>query len=75
LALELRMPTLRGHLKLSGGFLALISVIILALPFVPGPGIRLVGVAILSDHFVWAKRLLLGKAEVAAHSSRMAVAS
>jgi hypothetical protein len=57
---ELRTLTLRRHLTLWGGFLALMAGIILALPLVPGPGIALIllGLALLSDHFVWAQRML-----------------
>jgi len=60
LAPDLRAPALRRHLRVWGGFLALISGIILALPLVPAPGIPLIllGLALLSDHFVWAKRML-----------------
>jgi uncharacterized protein (TIGR02611 family) len=48
------------HVKILSGFLILIAGIILALPLVPGPGIVLIllGLALLSDHFVWAKRIL-----------------
>jgi hypothetical protein len=51
---------IRRHLRVWCGFLALISGIILALPLVPGPGIPLIllGLVLLSDHFVWAKRVL-----------------
>jgi hypothetical protein len=51
---------MRKHLRICGGFLALLAGFILALPLVPGPGIPLilVGLVLLSDHFVWAKRVL-----------------
>jgi len=51
---------MRKHLRICGGFLALLAGCILALPLVPGPGIPLilVGLVLLSDHFVWAKRVL-----------------
>jgi len=57
---ELHSPALHRHLRIWGGFLALIAGIILALPLVPGPGIPLIllGLVLLSDHFVWAKRIL-----------------
>ena len=58
--LDLHSPALRRCLRICGGFLALISGAILALPLVPGPGIPLIllGLVLLSDHFVWAKRAL-----------------
>ena len=58
--LKLRSQTLRRHIRIWGGFLALITGLILGLPLVPGPGIPLVflGLALLSDHFAWAKRIL-----------------
>ena len=54
------MPGLRKHLRICGGFLALVAGGILALPLVPGPGIplMLVGLVLLSDHFTWARRTL-----------------
>jgi hypothetical protein len=54
------MAAMRKHLRICGGFLALLAGFILALPLVPGPGIPLilVGLVLLSDHFVWAKRVL-----------------
>jgi hypothetical protein len=52
------MAVMRKHLRICGGFLALLAGAILALPLVPGPGIplMLVGLVLLSDHFTWAKR-------------------
>lgn len=46
--------------RIVGGFLLLCTGSILALPGVPGPGIAfiLLGLLILSDHFVWARKLL-----------------
>ena len=40
--------------------LALLVGAVLALPLVPGPGIplMLLGLVLLSDHFVWARRCL-----------------
>jgi Putative transmembrane protein (PGPGW) len=60
LALEQRSPSIRKHLRVCGGFLALFAGIIMAVPLVPGPGIPLiiVGLVLLGDHFVWAKRIL-----------------
>jgi hypothetical protein len=60
LALEQAPLSIRGHLRIGGGFLALFAGIILALPLVPGPGIPLIilGLVLLSDRFVWAKRIL-----------------
>jgi hypothetical protein len=57
---ELRTPALSRHLRVCGGFLALALGIVLALPLVPGPGIPLIllGLALLSDRFAWAKRML-----------------
>ena len=54
------MPVIRKHLRICGGFLALLAGLILALPLVPGPGIplMLVGLVLLSDRFPWAKRSL-----------------
>ena len=48
------------HLRLVAGWVALIVGVILALPLIPGPGIplALLGLVLLSDHFVWAKRTL-----------------
>jgi hypothetical protein len=68
---ELPTPTLRRHLRVWGDFLAIISGVILARPFVPGPGITLIllGLALLGGHFVWAKQ------KWATHPSGIAVAS
>jgi|SRR5579871_1789764 len=56
------LERLRSHRKLgvASGFLLLVIGFILALPFVPGPGIPLMvlGLVILSGHLGWAKRLL-----------------
>jgi hypothetical protein len=54
------MAVMPKHLRICGGFLALMAGLILALPFVPGPGIplMLVGLVLLSDEFPWAKRFL-----------------
>ena len=51
---------MRKRLRIVGGFLLLFAGSILALPGVPGPGIVLIllGLLILSDHFVWANKLL-----------------
>jgi uncharacterized protein (TIGR02611 family) len=48
------------YVRIFVGLAVLLVGIVLALPFVPGPGILLiiVGLVILSDHFVWAKRTL-----------------
>lgn len=56
-----RCPRTFGHyLRVGGGFLALIAGVVLAMPLVPGPGIPLIllGLAMLSDHFAWAKHAL-----------------
>lgn len=60
MALEQRPPSIRKHLRVCCGFLALFAGIILAVPLVPGPGIPLImiGLVLLGDHFVWAKRIL-----------------
>ena len=52
--------SIRKPLRVCGGFLALFAGIILALPLVPGPGIPLIilGLVLLGDHFVWARRIL-----------------
>jgi hypothetical protein len=50
----------RKSLRIVAG-IGLIAVgFLLALPFVPGPGIPLMilGLVILSDHFEWAKRMV-----------------
>lgn len=49
---------MRTFLRLTAGFVLLIAGCLLALPGVPGPGIVLVlfGLALLSDHFEWARR-------------------
>ena len=54
------MAVMRKQLRICGGFLALLAGLILALPFVPGPGIPLVlvGLLLISDEFPWAKRSL-----------------
>lgn len=51
--------TLRYMRMLAGGIVLVVG-IVLALPFVPGPGIPLIifGLVLLSDHFIWAKRTL-----------------
>lgn len=50
---------IRKALRIATGVGFLLIGFLLALPFVPGPGIplMLVGLVILSDHFHWAKRL------------------
>lgn len=47
-------------LRITSGLLLLLVGFIMALPGVPGPGILVMigGLAILSDHFHWAKRTL-----------------
>ncbi len=47
-------------LRICGGVVVLMAGIILALPLVPGPGVLLIflGLTILSQEFVWAKRVL-----------------
>lgn len=51
---------LRKTARIIGGFSLVVIGLILAIPFVPGPGIPLVlvGLAILSDHFHWARRIM-----------------
>jgi hypothetical protein len=51
---------MRKRFRIVGGFLLLITGAVLALPGVPGPGIAfiLLGLLILSNHFVWANKLL-----------------
>ena len=48
------------YVRVFVGLAVLFVGVVLALPFVPGPGIPfiIVGLVILSDHFVWAKRTL-----------------
>jgi hypothetical protein len=52
------MTGMRKQLRICAGFLALVAGAILALPLVPGPGIplMLLGLVLLSDYFIWAKR-------------------
>lgn len=52
-----RAPAL---LKIAVGFALLIVGAVLALPGVPGPGILIMlpGLLLLSEHFVWARKLL-----------------
>jgi hypothetical protein len=60
-AQSLKEPSaLLKHLRLFAGLVFLFVGVILALPLVPGPGIPLIllGLVLLSDHFVWAKRTL-----------------
>lgn len=60
-AQSLKEPSaLRKHLRLFVGLVFLFVGVILALPLVPGPGIPLIllGLVLLSDQFVWAKRTL-----------------
>jgi hypothetical protein len=47
-------------LRMFAGLVVLFVGVVLALPLVPGPGIPLilVGLLLLSDHFVWAKQAL-----------------
>lgn len=54
------MAVTRKHLRICAGFLALLAGALLALPLVPGPGIplMLLGLVLLSDYFIWAKRAL-----------------
>jgi hypothetical protein len=49
-----------GQLRLLAGFVALLLGLILCVPFVPGPGLPLIllGLALLSTRFGWAKRNL-----------------
>lgn len=54
-------------LRIMSGFGLLLVGFVLALPFVPGPGIPLMvlGLVILGEHFPWAKRLVeWGKAKL-----------
>jgi hypothetical protein len=67
----------RRHLRIAGGFLLLAAGAILSLPGVPGPGIVLIvlGLAILSDHFAWARKLLGWAREKAARLREKAARS
>jgi hypothetical protein len=54
-------------LRVFAGFGLIIVGLLLAIPFVPGPGTPLVilGLVILGDHFPWAKRIVdWGKAKL-----------
>lgn len=48
------------QMRVAAGFLFLLVGFVLALPFVPGPGIAfmILGLVLLSDHFAWARRTL-----------------
>lgn len=48
------------YLRMFIGLAVLLVGVVLALPFIPGPGIPLIilGLVLLSDHFTWAKRSL-----------------
>ncbi len=50
---------MRRILKIAGGFLLLGVGLVLSLPGVPGPGlvIAVIGLAMLSEHFHWARRM------------------
>jgi hypothetical protein len=52
-------PQPRAALRIVLGLFLLLAGCVMALPLVPGPGIPLLilGLALLSDHFPWAKRL------------------
>lgn len=58
--LEQFPPVQRRRFRIVAGFAVLICGVILSLPLVPGPGIPLilVGLALLSGHYVWARRIL-----------------
>ncbi|MGE5567548.1 MAG: PGPGW domain-containing protein [Rhodospirillales bacterium] len=51
---------MRKVLRMALGFLLLGVGAVLSLPGVPGPGIAVIvlGLIILSDHFLWARRML-----------------
>ena len=55
-----RASGLLKPLRMFAGLVILFVGIVLAIPLVPGPGIPLilVGLLLLSDHFVWAKQAL-----------------
>ena len=64
---------MRKTLRILGGFGLLLAGFVLALPFVPGPGIPLMilGLVILGEHFSWAKRLLdWGKSKLEVFSKK-----
>jgi uncharacterized protein (TIGR02611 family) len=58
--MKFRLGSIRKVARISAGFFVLLAGLIMAIPGVPGPGIAvmIVGLVILSDHFVWARRLL-----------------
>ena len=52
-------PSLREKLRILSGFgLVVLGIVGLILPVMPGWIFLIPGLVILSDHFVWAKRLL-----------------
>jgi hypothetical protein len=63
------MPRLRTVFELTAGFGLLLIGGLLALPGIPGPGLLLVAVGLwlLSNHFLWARRLLAWGKERFAH--------
>ena len=54
------IATTRKYIRLFAGVVVLVLGIVLALPFIPGPGIPLIilGLVLLSDQSTWAKRVL-----------------
>ncbi len=54
------MRRFKSHFRVASGLGLLVVGGILAVPGIPGPGIpiMIVGLVILSDHFVWARRAL-----------------
>jgi hypothetical protein len=59
--------------RILGGFSLIAIGLVLALPFVPGPGIPLMilGFVLLAEHFSWARRLVdWGKAKIEGATAR-----
>ncbi len=58
---------MRRILKISAGFLLIAAGLLLSIPGVPGPGLLIAigGLALLADHFHWARRTMdWGKAKL-----------
>lgn len=65
---------MRRFLKISAGFGLIAAGLLMSIPGVPGPGLLIAigGLALLADHFHWARRLLdWGKSRLAAAKQKL----
>ncbi len=65
---------MRRFFKIVGGFALIAAGLVMAIPGVPGPGLLIAigGLALLSEHFHWARRLMnWGKARVEAAKQKL----